>query len=68
MAKPDLQAVFVNPADGQLKRLKGKLGLAQALDNVIVAANEGAAITAGLAIGGIWADSSAGNVLKFRVS
>ena len=68
MAKPDLQAVYVDPNDGQLKRLKGKLGLAQALENIIVAANEGAAITAGLKIGGVWADSSDSNTLKFRVS
>ncbi|KKL00325.1 hypothetical protein LCGC14_2628800, partial [marine sediment metagenome] len=58
MAKPDLQSVFVDPSNGQLKRLKGKLGLAEALENVIVAANESAAKTAGLPVGGIWADSS----------
>jgi hypothetical protein len=66
MAKPDLQAVYVDPNDGQMKRLKGKLGLGQALENVIIAANEAAAITAGLAVGGLWADSSDSNTLKYR--
>lgn len=68
MAKPDLQQVYVDPRDGQPKRLKGKLGLAQALDNVIVATSEGNAITAGLEVGGIWVDSSDNNTVKFRVS
>jgi hypothetical protein len=68
MAKPDLQQVFVDPRDGQPKRLKGKLGLAQALDNVIVATSEANAISAGLEVGGIWVDSSADNVVKFRIS
>ncbi len=67
MAKPDLQAVFVD-TNGQPKRLKGKLGLAQALGNIIVAADESAAIVLGLKVGGIWADSSDNHTLKFRYS
>ena len=67
MAKPDLQAVYVD-TKGQPKRLKGKLGLGQALANIIVAANEAAAIVLGLQVGGIWADSSDNHTIKFRNS
>ena len=67
MAKPDLQDLYVDPS-GQPKRLKGKLGLAQGLGNIIVAADEATAITAGLAVGGIWADSSDNYTVKFRYS
>jgi len=66
MAKPDLQAVYVSPTDGQLKRLKGKLGLAPAFDNIIVADDENAAILLGLQVGGVWADGNDANSLKVR--
>ena len=68
MAKPDLQAVFVTPGKGQLKRLKGKLGLGAALENLIVADDEAAAIVLGLEVGGIWADGNDANTLKLRTS
>jgi len=67
MAKPDLQKLYVD-TNGQPKRLKGKLGLAQGFGNIIVAADEAAAIVLGLEIGGIWADSNDSNTLKFRSS
>lgn len=67
MAKPDHQAVYVD-TNGQLKRLKGKLGLGQAFDNIIVADDENAAIVLGLEIGGVWADGNDANTLKFRSS
>lgn len=54
MAKPDLQAVYVDPNDSTLRRLKGKLGLGVALDNLVSAANDGAAATAGVPIGGLY--------------
>ncbi len=44
MAKPDLQPVYVDPNDGQMKRLKGKLGLGtSALNQLPDAANDAAA-------------------------
>ena len=67
MAKPDLQRVYVDTS-GQPKRLKGKLGLAQGLGNIIVAADEAAAIVLGLQVGGIWADNSDNYTIKFRYS
>lgn len=67
MAKPDLQAVFADTS-GQLKRLKGKLGLGQAFENIIVADDEAAAIVLGLEVGGVWADGNDENTLKFRSS
>ena len=68
MAKPDLQPVYVKPGNAQLKRLKGKLGLANALENIPVAVDEAAAIVLGLEVGGIWADSNDNNTLKLRTS
>ncbi len=59
MAKPDLQQVFVKPDDGVMRRLKGKLGLAAAFDNMVSAANDAAAATAGVPIGGLYHTSGA---------
>ena len=59
MAKPDLQPVLVKPSDGTLRRLDGKLGLAVALDNLVSAANDSAADSAGVPIGGLYHTSGA---------
>ena len=59
MAKPDLQAVYVDPNDSTLRRLKGKLGLGVALDNLVDAANDTAAESAGVVIGGLYHNSGA---------
>ena len=60
MAKPDLQAVYVDPTDGDLRRLDGKLGLKVAFENMIDAANDGNAESSGVPIGGLYHDD--GNV------
>ncbi len=66
MAKPDLQPVFARPSDGQLKQLKGKLGLAvSSLDQLPAHADDSAADTAGLAIGELY---RTGSVVKVRVA
>jgi hypothetical protein len=54
MAKPDLQAVYVKPDDGNLRRLDGKLGLALALENLPVYADSATAAAAGLAEGSLF--------------
>ncbi len=59
MAKPDLQRVYVKPDDGVMRRLDGKLGLAAAFDNLIDAANDPAAATAGVPIGSLYHNSGA---------
>ena len=59
MAKPDLQAVYVDPRDATLRRLKGKLGLGVALDNMVSAANDAAAESAGVPVGGLYHTSGA---------
>ncbi len=59
MAKPDLQPVYVKPDDGVVRRLKGKLGLAPAFDNLVDAANDSAAATAGVPIGSLYHTSGA---------
>jgi hypothetical protein len=51
MAKPDLQAVYVKPDDGNLRRLDGKLGLALALENLPVHADSATAKATGLEVG-----------------
>ncbi len=70
MAKPDLQQVYVKPDDGVIRRLDGKLGLAAAFDNLVDAANDGAAATAGVPVGGLYRDSTATptNVVRVRVT
>jgi len=67
MAKPDLQQVRVNPSNGELSRLDGKLGLSkdtrfQALTD---AADDSAANTAGVPVGGLY---RTGSILKVRVA
>lgn len=59
MAKPDLQAVYVDPNDSTLRRLKGKLGLGVALDNLVSATNDSNAEAAGVPIGGLYHTSGA---------
>ncbi len=54
MAKPDLQPVYLNTTTGDLKRLKGKLGLSPAFDNLLTAAGPGDAAVSGVPIGGIY--------------
>lgn len=66
MAKPDLQAAFVDPTTGQIKRLKGKLGLGVSnMNNLTDAANDGAADSAGVAIGELYRN---GSVIQVRVA
>jgi hypothetical protein len=57
MAKPDLQAVYVNPNDSTLRRLKGKLGLGHAFDNLPVFADNAAAISGDLENGDLYRTS-----------
>jgi len=52
MAKPDLQSVYASPGTGTLRRLKGKLGLA--VNAIPSAADDAAAATAGVPIGGLY--------------
>lgn len=57
MAKPDLQAVYVDPANGEMRRLKGKLGLgADIFDSLPSATSNSTAATAGVAVGGLYKD------------
>lgn len=65
MAKPDLQDVYVDPNDGTLRRLKGKLGLGVALDNLVDAADDTAAGAAGVPVGGLYHNDGA---VRFRRS
>lgn len=65
MAKPDLQAVYVDPSDGDLRRLDGKLGLKVAFENMVAAANDGAAESAGVPVGGLYHNSG---VVQVRLS
>ncbi len=57
MAKPDLQAVYVDPSDGDLRRLDGKLGLKVAFENMVEANSDGNAANAGVPVGGLYHDS-----------
>ena len=57
MAKPDLQEVYVKPDDGVVRRLKGKLGLAPAFDNLKDAASDNAAALLGVPVGGLYHNS-----------
>ena len=57
MAKPDLQATYVDPATGVMRRLAGKLGLPVAA--LVDAANDGAAASAGVPIGGLYHNDGA---------
>jgi hypothetical protein len=59
MAKPDLQKVYVKPDDGVVRRLDGKLGLAAAFDNLVNAANDTAAATAGVPVGALYHNAGA---------
>ena len=66
MAKPDLQPVYVKPSDGQLKALKGKLGLDNSQLNNLPNYNDDAAAEAGgLAIGDMYRTTS---TIKVRVA
>ena len=65
MAKPDLQAVYVDPTDGDLRRLDGKLGLKVATANLVDAADDNAAATAGVPVGGLYHNDGA---VRFRRS
>jgi hypothetical protein len=57
MAKPDLQEVYVKPDDGVVRRLKGKLGLAAAFDNLVEATDNTTAAAAGVPVGGLYHNS-----------
>jgi hypothetical protein len=59
MAKPDLQKVYVKPDDGVVRRLKGKLGLAAAFDNLVNAADDVAAAAADVPIGALYHNAGA---------
>lgn len=61
MAKPDLQAVYVKPDDGTLRRLDGKLGLKHAFENLPVFANNSSALSGGLEFGDLYS-TAAGSV------
>lgn len=65
MAKPDLQRTYVD-TDGNLKRLKGKLGLGEALENLVEAADDSAAATAGVPVGGLY--HTAAGVVHVRLT
>lgn len=67
MAKPDLQEVRIDPTTGDLRRLKGKLGLSQdtRFQELIEAADDTAATASGIPQGGLYRTGSA---LKVRVS
>lgn len=66
MAKPDLQSAYVDPNTGQVKRLRGKLGLGVSnLDKLTAAADDPAAATAGVAIGELY---RTGSIIKVRVA
>ncbi|RLB95396.1 MAG: hypothetical protein DRH90_25550 [Deltaproteobacteria bacterium] len=66
MAKPDLQPVYVDPNDGQLKRLKGKLGLGVSnLNNLPEHNDDTAADGGGIPVGGMY---RTGSVIKVRVA
>jgi hypothetical protein len=54
MAKPDLQAVYVDPSDGNLRRLDGKLGLKVAFENMVAASGDSNAEALGVPIGGLY--------------
>lgn len=58
MAKPDLQPAYVSTATGDLKRLKGKLGLGEAFENIIVANGPLDAAASGIPVGGIYAEAT----------
>ena len=66
MAKPDLQATYVDPSTGNLRRLKGKLGLGQAMENLVEAADDSAADTAGVPVGGLY--HTAAGVVHVRLT
>lgn len=69
MAKPDLQRVYSSTADGNLKRLKGKLGLAEAMDNLVGAADDTAAAASGVPLRGVYYDTDTNpGMLRVRLS
>lgn len=69
MAKPDLQSVYVSTATGDLKSLKGKLGLMEALDNLVGAADDTAAAASGVPLRGLYYDSDTNpGMLRVRLS
>lgn len=66
MAKPDLQATYVDPNTGQIKSLKGKLGLGTSrLDQLVNAADDNAATASGTTVGELYRTGSA---VKVRVA
>lgn len=65
MAKPDLQALYVKPDDGVVRRLDGKLGLEPAFDNLVDANSDNNAALAGVPVGGLY--HNAGDV-KVRLT
>ena len=69
MAKPDLQEVFVNTRTGDLKGLKGKLGLGEALANLVGAADDTAAAASGVPLRGLYYDSDTNpGMVRVRLS
>lgn len=62
MAKPDLQQVYVNTSTGDLKRLDGKLGLAEAFGNLLTANGPGDATLSGVPIGGLYVEATTSGV------
>lgn len=69
MAKPDLQPVYVSTADGDLKRLAGKLGLLESMDHLVGAADDVAAAASGVPIRGLYYDSDTNpGMLRVRLS
>lgn len=69
MAKPDLQPAYINTATGDVKRLKGKLGLAEGMENLVGAADDTAAAASGVPIRGVYYDSDTNpGMLRVRLS
>jgi hypothetical protein len=69
MAKPDLQQVYANTATGDLMRLKGKLGLGEALDFLVGATGDVDAAASGVPLRGLYYDSDTNpGMLRVRLS
>lgn len=71
MAKPDLQALKVEPTTGRIRRDDGKLGLADGnFHNLPSATSNSTAATAGVEIGGLYKDvtSPTSVVIKVRTA
>lgn len=68
MAKPDLQRVYVNTSNGDLKRLKGRLGLAEAAEHLVLVSgsDDVDAAASGVPVRGLYV--GADSALRVRLS